>query len=234
MFEEYKYTIGAHAHAFPVSCCSTLTVGNLVQLYASKGADAFILTNHFYPRYVDNMGVDGAFNFVMENYYLAKRLGNMLGIRVLLGLEPAFQGSSDCLVFGADEQIIHDIIERIHMSAEDFRRDYKNDKMFFAQAHPFRWGMRLVDPSLLDGVEAFNVNPGHYGQNARAAEYATKHNLIPTCGDDCHSTNECCLATFKTKILPEDSLEFAKILFSKDYLIDIGGMKVVPQTYNAL
>ena len=228
MFEEYKYKIGMHTHSFPVSPCSTLTPAELVQLYASAGVDAMVLTNHLHPYFMDTKSVDQVVREYMEAYHTAKRIGEWFGIGVLLGIEPDFSNTPDTLIYGADEEVVRAAATYVTRTIEEFRSEYKRDRMFFAQAHPFRSGHKLINPDLLDGVEVFNMNPGHYGKSAIAARYAAKHNLIPTCGDDCHSVGEQCMAILRTKTLPKDSFELADILFSKDFIFDMGGFKVTP------
>ena len=228
MFEEYKYRIGMHTHSFPVSPCSTLTPADLVQLYVGAGVDAMVLTNHLHPYFLEKKSVDTVVGEYMEAYHTAKRIGSYYGLKVLLGIEPDFVNTPDCLIYGADEDTVRAAATYVTGPIEKFREEYRRDRMFFAQAHPFRSGHKLIDPSLLDGVEVFNMNPGHYGKSAIAARYASKHNLIPTCGDDCHSVGEQCMAVLRTKTLPSDSFELADILFSRDFVFDMGGFIVVP------
>ena len=103
-------------------------------------------------------------------------------------------------------------------------------KSVFLQAHPFRDGMEEVDPKLLDGIEIFNMHPEHRSRNALANIYAKKNKMnIVIAGSDFHSLRgrDLSVSAIRTRKMPEDSFEFAGILKSKDYLIEIGNNSLI-------
>ena len=87
--------------------------------------------------------------------------------------------------------------------------------------------------ALLDGVESFNVHPGHNSRVAVAAKYAHEHHLIETCGTDYHHPGHQGLGLTLTKTLPSDTFELAALLHSGDFLFEIGGDVVIPARLHA-
>lgn len=90
--------------------------------------------------------------------------------------------------------------------------------------------MEEVDARLLDGIETFNMHPGHKSRNAVANIYAKKNSLnVTIAGSDFHFTKgrDFSVSAILTRKMPKDSFEFAEILKSKDYLMEIGGNAVI-------
>ena len=54
------------------------------------------------------------------------------------------------------------------------------------QAHPFRIGMTVTDPELLDGVEVYNGHGDHNSRNSVAYKWAELHSLRKLSGSDFH------------------------------------------------
>ena len=96
------------------------------------------------------------------------------------------------------------------------------------QAHPFRNGMEHVDPALLDGIEAFNMHPGHNSRVAIAAKYAKKEGLLMTAGTDYHHPGHEGCAAILTREPLKDSHDIVKVLKAKDYILEVGGCVVLP------
>lgn len=226
---EYRHKIELHAHTSPVSRCSEIPPAELVQNYHALGCEAVAITNHFTPALLEYPSREEALAFYMRDFAAAKAEGDRLGVRVLLGFELRFtESSNDYLLFGADESDAAAIYDHLGDGAEYFARSLKKPSQFFLQAHPFRSGMTLLDPALLDGVESFNVHPGHNSRVAVAAKYAHEHHLIETCGTDYHHPGHQGLGLTLTKTLPGDTFELAALLHSGDFLFEIGGDVVIP------
>ena len=84
----------------------------------------------------------------------------------------------------------------------------------------------------LDGVEVFNMHPGHNSRIGLAALYANENKgPIITAGADFHhpKLNHEGLSALRTENLPEDSFALAKLLRSQDYVLELGrGTIVLP------
>ena len=93
-----------------------------------------------------------------------------------------------------------------------------------------RNGMEQVNPELLDGMETFNMHPGHNASIGKVVKYAKENNLkITTAGGDYHHKNRGHegVSAIRTKVLPADSFELAEVLKSGDYLFEVGGNALV-------
>ncbi len=232
--KEYRYKIEAHAHTAPISGCSEVSPEELINTYSELGYDGIVITNHFMYDYStcmrDNSVEDGVKKY-MSAYYEAAELGKKKNIHVLLGAEMRFtENTNDYLVYGVDEKMLVDIYGYFKDGAENFRKNYSMPKSVFLQAHPFRDGMEEVDAAILDGIEIFNMHPEHKSRNAIANIYAKKNNLgIGIAGSDFHFLRgrDVSVSAILTRKMPEDSFEFAEILKSKDYLMEIGTNAVI-------
>lgn len=232
LINTYKYRIELHAHTTPVSACSQIKPEELVITYKNLGYDAVTVTNHFILYKFSDMSKREALAYYLNDYYETVKYGEKFGIKVYLGLEVRFQSEciNDYLVYGVDDDITSTVYDYLEYDLHKFRNEVRLDNSVFLQAHPFRDGMKLADPSLLDGIETFNMHPGHNSRVGLAVKYANEKSFgIVTAGSDFHHPN--CnnegVAAIRTKVLPKDSFDLAKILKSQDYLLEIGGNSIV-------
>lgn len=236
---EYPYRIELHAHTKPESTCSEVSPDELLEIYSEKGYDGVVITNHFmgYNLYKDSEYMEGEskeerLDYYFNGYEKAKAAGEKLGIVVYLGLEIRFsaENENDYLIYGADRETVSLCYDNFRGSLEDFRKSVPLPRSVFVQAHPFRNGITPADPELLDGVEIFNMHPGHNSRIGLASRYAKENNLkIRTVGSDFHHKNRGHegVSALRTKILPKDSFELAEILKSGDYVFEIGETSLV-------
>lgn len=228
----YTYRIEAHAHTNPASPCSQITPDKMVKTYKKLGFDAVVLTNHFVYYLLDGMTKQEAIDHYLRDYEECKRLGDEQGIKFYLGAEVRFDHESinDYLLYGVDREIIENIYDYLDKDLVTFRSNVKLEKSVFLQAHPFRNGMEQVDPSLIDGIETFNLHPGHNSRIGIATRFAKECGFdIMTAGSDFHHPDQGHegVGAIRTKILPRDSFEFAEILKSGDYLFEVGENSIV-------
>ena len=167
--KEYKYRIEAHAHTAPASTCSEVSVSDVINAYSELGFDALVLTNHFiygYNYMKDNSVEDGIKRY-LNDYNEAVELGKKNNLKVFLGAEIRFtENSNDYLIYGVNEKMLAEIYDFLPNGVENFRKNYAMPHSVFLQAHPFRDGMKDIDPNLLDGMETFNMHPGHTARNS--------------------------------------------------------------------
>lgn len=224
ILEQYPYRIELHAHTSPASTCSHLKPEALVQLYHEKGYDGLVITNHFEPGKLA-LGKAGAVSLLMQDYREAREAAKKYGMTVYLGAELRFQENiNDYLIYGVDEALLGTFYDYIHTDVATFRKEVALPNSVFLQAHPFRPGMVLCDPKLLDGMECLNLHPRHNSAVGLATQYAYREDLkVKIAGSDCHEMGDHGLTALRCKSLPEDSFQLAQILKSEDIVFEIGG-----------
>ena len=229
LLNEYKYKIELHAHTSPVSGCSQILPKDMAETYKALGYDGVVITNHFNIR--GDMTKEEYLDFYLKDYEETKVYGESLGLKVYLGTEIRFtENNNDYLIFGVNREILSEIYDLLPYGVENFRKTYKMEEGIFIQAHPFRDGMVRVDPELLDGMEVYNLHPNHNSRVALASKYAKEKGIdIIIAGSDYHhpGLNHEGLSALRSTYLPEDSFEIAKILKSKDYVLEIGTGKIL-------
>ncbi len=225
----YPYRIELHAHTNPCSGCSQLGPEELVRSYYEKGYHGVVLTNHFEPGKL-SFGKEEAVKMHIRDYESAKNVAQKYGMTVYLGVELRFQENiNDYLIYGVDEGMLRSFYDYIPTDLATFRKACPLPESVLLQAHPFRSNMILADPKLLDGMECFNMHPRHNSAVGLATQYAYDANLsIKIAGGDSHRPGDPGLAALRTKVLPKDSFEIARILRSGDYVFDISGSVWIP------
>ncbi len=230
LLTQYKYQIELHAHTFPVSECSQVSPKDMVETYKNLGYDAIAITNHLMYQHNRISKEEHIDNFVCD-FEQAKKYGDELGLKVYLGAEIRFtENNNDYLIFGINKKMLLEIYDLLPLGIENFRKAYPMPDSVFLQAHPMRDGNETVDSSLLDGIEVFNMHPGHNSKVGLASIYADKNNLsIITAGSDFHHPNKNHegVSALRSACLPEDSFDLARILKEGDYLLQIGRNNII-------
>lgn len=215
MFKEYKYKIELHTHTRHISKCSEIGNVELVQTYVAAGFQGVVITNHFstcdhkskkeYSKYIEEF---------IQDYYDLKEKGEDRGLKIYLGMEIRFgENANDYLLYGIDEDFIRGIKQNTQTLEEFIPYVREHSEVIIVQAHPFRNGMMLVEPSLLDGIEVYNVHPHHNSRVGFAAKYAENENIkICTCGSDFHHRGHHALSALLTKKLPFDERELVECI----------------------
>lgn len=233
LIKEYKYKIEAHTHTSPASECGEATVEEVIDAYAGFGYDGIVITNHFMHgyNYMKDCSKEEGIKKYLNDYYEAVELGKKKNLKVFLGAEIRFkENSNDYLVYGVDEKMLLEIYDFLPEGLENFRKNYSMPESVLLQAHPFRNGMTEMDPDLLDGYETLNMHPGHSGRLAVATLHAKLNNKdLVIAGSDFHFLRgrHLCVSAIRMKKMPKDSFEFAEILKSKDYLLEIGNQALI-------
>ncbi len=228
----YPYRIELHAHTSPVSGCSQITPEDMAKTYSGIGYHAVVITNHFNGFMFYGMSKEESLDYYLKDYEDCKALENKYNIKFYLGAEIRFdaQGYNDYLIYGCDRAVLSEAYDYLKDDLRSFREKVKLDKSVFIQAHPFREGLFRAEPELIDGIEIFNLHPGHNSKIGLAAKHAKKCGFkITTAGSDFHHPDREHegVAAIRTKILPCDSFELAQLLKEGDYLFEIGGSALV-------
>lgn len=223
----YPCRMELHAHTRPVSACSEILPQKMAEIYASLGFDAVVITNHF--RHEENK--DDYIERYVADYEMTKVAAEKYGLTVLLGAEITFtENPNDYLLYGVTKEMLSDIYDLLPYGVANFRREYPLENSAFLQAHPFRNYMERMDPSLFDGIEVFNMHPGHNSRIGLAASYAREQGFsMLTAGSDFHHLDQGHegLGAVRCKCCPQTSFEVADILKSRDYLLEIGRQTLV-------
>ena len=230
LLSQYKYQIELHAHTSHASGCSQITPKEMIETYKKLGYDAVAITNHF--MYQHNCSSKEAYiDAFMYDYEQTKIYGEESGLKVYLGAEIRFtENNNDYLIFGVNKEMLSDIYDFLPKGIEYFRKNYPMSDSVFIQAHPMRDGIQNVDASLLDGIEVFNMHPGHNSKVGIASVYAGENKIsIITAGSDFHhpNRNHEGVSALRGSYLPEDTFELARLIKEGDYLLEIGRNNII-------
>ncbi|MBQ6164680.1 MAG: hypothetical protein IJK23_09415 [Clostridia bacterium] len=234
LLESYPVRIELHAHTQPASGCGRVPGDQVAKNYKAAGYDAVVITNHFsrgtlIDYYQPSCKAESIEKYLAD-YYLAKRTGDDIGLKVFLGAEIRFEktGGNDYLLYGMDEALIDAAFDYIDATPQEFYTRGKDPRTLFIQAHPFRDDMTQLPPEFLDGFEVFNMHPGHNPRIALAERYANeKHISLKTIGTDYHYTGYENLCAARFPALPEDSFELAEMIRSGDFIGEIGDSLII-------
>ncbi len=187
------YRYDTHVHTSEVSSCGKVPAETVVKLYKKAGYQGIIITDHYYSGFVEK--IDGNWNEVvdkfLEGYRTAKRVGDEVGLDVILGMELRFDdGPEDYLVYGFDEEFLYDNPYLNRLTLASFRQLIKGRSILVFQAHPFRKNISVAPPELLDGVEGFNCHPRHDSQNDKAFAFCLANGLYLSSGSDAHQVQD--------------------------------------------
>ncbi|MBQ9085587.1 MAG: PHP domain-containing protein [Clostridia bacterium] len=227
--QTYPYKTELHAHTKPCSSCSEILPADVIRNYAAIGCHSVVITNHMTPtQFVGESAYLDAEGYLAD-YYAAVEEGNRLGISVILGVELRFtENNNDYLIYGISPEDIEPLIRLIPAGIQEFYRTFKNQKNLIIQAHPFRKGCELAPRDSIDGIEAFNLHPGHNSRVAVAAKHARETGLLLTGGTDYHHPNHQGMCLLRTPNLLRDSYDLADAIRAQDYLLDVWGNLILP------
>lgn len=225
----YKYRTEMHAHTSPASRCAKIPPSELVKIYSEKGYDSIAITNHFTHdmEYVQDR--KKCIDSYLADFYKAAEAGDKYGINVILGAEIRFSENwNDYLVYGIDMDFFDNAYEYLNRGIAEFSNAFRGEDIVLLQAHPFRDGMERTDIKYLDGIEVFNMHPGHNSRVGIAAKYAEVCGCIATAGSDCHDYGWEGLSAVLTREKIKNSHDAAKTLKKHDYLLAVGGFCIEP------
>lgn len=226
--ETYPYKTELHSHTFPASACATASAEDSVMQHKANGYHTLVITNHLLFDTVKNQkGLNSILDAHISDFKRAEKLGEELGIKVLMGYELRFPKSdNDYLFYGADPEFLKGLDMESIASLEAFCVVRGKDTLLI-QAHPFRNMMTLAPRELIDGIESFNMSPNMNSRVGIASAYAQDENLFSICGSDYHHTKSGTLTALRTKERIEDIHSLVKVLKSEDVAWQIGQAMLV-------
>ena len=225
----YPYRIELHAHTKPVSPCSEIPPAELIQAYIDQGFHGVVITNHFNLEYLLGLPKEEALDYYLSGYEETKKAAEGTGLQVLLGTEVRFnEHPNEFMIYGVDRQILSECYDYLEKGLAAYREEVKLPDSVLIQAHPFRDRMLRREPELMDGIEVFNMHPGHNSRVAQAAKLAASiPGCIKTVGTDFHHPGHQGLCALRVRQMPLNSFDLATILRSGDYVFELGGDAIV-------
>lgn len=183
-----KFLFDTHIHTKEASSCSRVFAADIVKRYKELGYDGLIITDHFSASQFERHGetYEEQVRKYLSGYRAAKEYEDE-NFHIILGMELRFlENDNDYLVYGFDEDFVLNNNLTLYNDPEEFRPVVEENNLIIFQAHPFRIGMTVIDPELLDGVEVYNGHGDHYSRNKIANKWAELHSLRKLSGSDFH------------------------------------------------
>ncbi len=188
------YLYETHCHCVQCSRCARSTSVQMVRAYHAAGYAGLVLTDHFI---FGNTAVDRSLPWPerMRAYYdaylEAKDLGSKLDFDVIFGLEHAYGGGKEMLVYGVGLDFLLANPDIPRLAPEEFAARVHAAQGLLIHAHPYR-DRPYIDRAflprfdLVDGVEVYNAcsAPGEDVQALRKA--LPRKDWILTSGGDIH------------------------------------------------
>lgn len=220
----YPCRIEMHAHTKPVSPCSEIPPAELVRRYIDQGFNAVVITNHFNLDYLLGLPKEDALDYYLSAYEETVKAAENTGLQILLGTEIRFnEHSNEFLIYGVDRQILSECYDYLEKGLTSYRTEAALPNSVLIQAHPYRDRNVPREPELTDGIEVFNMHPGHNSRVAQAAKLAASlPGCVKTVGTDFHHPGHEGLCALRVKKMPQDSFDLAAMLRSGDYVFEIG------------
>lgn len=219
---KYKYEL--HCHTSDCDKVALLSGAELVRLYAQKGYDGIVITDHFFSIFFDwykdeltGKSHDQIIKRWLKGYYSAKNEGEKRGFTVLSGAEVRIDGTiNDYLIYGLEEKDFYALpLLNREKNIESVLKLLPED-VCAVQAHPFRDNMTVRNPSDLFGIEVYNGCTDEF-RNELALLYAEHYGKAKTSGSDCHNRDAAGRGGIETRepILTEKDL--VRVLRSGNY-----------------
>ncbi len=214
-----------HLHSKEVSHCGKASAKEIVRFYTEADYNTVVLTNHM-SKFTFRKENEGAWDgmtwqekvtfFVDGHKKLEEAADGKLN--VILGMELRFHKCpNDFLVYGATEEFLRRSEDLMELSLKKVKPIFESEGILIYQAHPFRNGMEIMKPELLDGIEVFNGHPAHDSRNNIARLWAEKFNLPGICGSDYHHTYQTPCAGILTDSEIKTNEDLLNVLRTRNY-----------------
>ncbi len=220
---KYKYQM--HAHTYPCSDCSKISIEELVESLREGGYQGCVLTNHFLH---GNTGLDRSMpweEFVREyelDYMRGKRLAEKYGLDLIFGIEEGVDDGVEILCYGITPQILYSNPSLSERSAKKWHDVMSSYGVLTVQAHPYRKLSYIPESYVLphdtiDGIEVFNFSNSSE-ENEKAREESLSHpEWILSSGADTHTTEKACHAGIECDVRITNEKELVEVLKSGEY-----------------
>ena len=211
-----------HCHTAEVSGCASVPAAEVIRHYKEAGYRGVNISDHYDPGFFQRRTAglptfrDQA-DAWLKGYRTAKAEGDASGLSVFLGMElRTEENSNDYLLFGVTEEFVYDNPRLYEWKMADVCKLTKAYGILIFQAHPYRAGL-VFTPEVLDGVEAYNMNPRHNSHNDLAVKSAEQYGLRRSSGSDYHQLEDLALGGIRTDQLLTTTQQFRDIFLSGNY-----------------
>ena len=180
--------IDLHTHTSGISICCKADIPRVINEAKAVGLDGIVLTNHYCREYIGDTALDEYVQRYLAEYRAAV-LAAKEELRVYFGIEVTLARHDDLhfLIYGAGEDFLMRHPSVFDYSLSKLYSLVKEEGAMLVQAHPYRKKKRLMDISLMDGIE-ISCHPKYEGTHLRElAEIAAEGGKILTCGGDYHA-----------------------------------------------
>lgn len=188
-----KYKTELHCHSAEVSDCAKADAETIVRCYVAAGYTSVVLSNHLSKFTYKNKRFDHSalpwdekIDYFMAGYHKLCRAAEGK-LHIILGCElRSNQNDNDYQIYGITEEFLRAVPDMMDVKMSELSKKVREAGMLLYQCHPFRNGMRVTDPALLDGLEVYNGHIGQQSRNDIAYLWAEKFHLRMSSGSDFH------------------------------------------------
>lgn len=193
-----------HLHTGEVSVCAHKKAAEMIKAYKNAGYSTVIVTDHFQGNTIDSYGDlpwSERMTLFLAGYYRAKKLGDEIGVNVLMGAELCFPGiPNHYLAYGITKEFL-DANPNLHkMDIASFSKIAREAGVFVVQAHPYRDGKCFPTPEYIDAVEVYNANPRHLDNTELSEALVKEYSLPVSAGSDTHREEDIALSGIETEV----------------------------------
>lgn len=221
------YLTELHCHTGEISDCGLLSAADTVEKYIAADYDTLTITNHFNHhtfrdgKYHKYTGRADCWNEMVDFFFsgielVEKHAGGRINITWGLELRCDFD-NNDYLVYGVDRDFVYSNQDLMLLPIKKMSERIHQAGGLIYQAHPFRNGIKVVNPQLIDGIEAYNGHVGHDSRNDIALQWAHKFGLNRISGSDLHKESHFPTGGILTKYPITNNEELLNVLKSNDY-----------------
>ena len=181
--------IDLHAHSAAISACCLIPYNEVIDTARSVGIDGLVLTNHYSKRFIKNSTPEDFAKRYVEEYRTAKEYADSIGFKLFFGAEVTLKlhRNAHVLLYGISEEFVLAHPTMHLYTHEELYSLVKAEGGAFVQAHPYRKEDKLLDTSLLDGVE-LSCHPLYEGtMKEKITQVASDAGIIVTCGGVYHA-----------------------------------------------
>ena len=214
------YQLELHCHCAGVSACAHAQPDTVIARYRAAGYHGLVCTNHIniatFAAMEDRPWPEKVAHFMTGYRQMQQAAGNDL--TVLLGCEINLTGAgNDYLIYGVTEDWLLELGDPRRMKLRELSERVHADGLMIFQAHPFRYGMTLMDERLLDGIETHNGHRFHDSHNDMAAAWASLKGLRRISGSDFHDPDSAIAGGILTETPITDNAVLLQTLRAGNY-----------------
>lgn len=214
--------IDLHAHTKGISRCCKADIETVINEAKVNGIDGLVLTNHFQKSYYNNSSEDEFIKAYIKEYYDMRSAAEKENFLCFFGVEVTMEKypKVHMLIYGVEPTFLEVNKGLCDLTQSELFDLVKKNGGILIQAHPYRNGTTVLDPTFLDGVE-INCHPLYKKSYCKELiSFAAEHSLCITCGGDFHKD------TYRPKCgmyVPEST----KTVFDlSEYIISKNGIKL--------